>query len=442
MIRSRSRALIAAVPLTLLAACAFEPVPVAPQVPIDLALDFCSDEMPVWFGFQNEGRPWERVLPDADGTFRFTANNFVAIAYVLQNGADYRTEIVGARNTEFEEISGISCLEVVGTKQINGTFTGVTGTQRALISMLFSSTFPLAQQTSYSLTQLADRPLDLIASRVNLTATTQTADRIIIRRSLDLTPNATVAELDFAGPEAVVPQTIGATVSGMLSGESGTMYNNFFSQLRTSHTLFFTEIAGNGEVRLPAVPAAQTAANDYHDLFVNVNSADGASFRGVERYFRTPTDFAMALGPVAPPPPTFTTEATTPYLRLGVGMPVGQYLSAASFHLRQQFGTASVTSVTITVTSAFYAGSNVQPWFVVIPDLSQVDGWQNAWGLQAGTPVDWQSTSFQGRSTLLLGAPPEEAETVRFAGRLSLEPFLPGILAATAPSPRSSVRGP
>jgi hypothetical protein len=434
--------LACAAALATLPACAYEPVEAAPQVPIDLALDFCTDQMPVWFGFQNEGQEWRRVLPDADGTFRFTANNFVTIAYVLQNGADYTTEIVGAHNTELEEVSEVSCLEVAGVKQVNGTFTGAAGSQRALISMLFSSAFPLAQQTSWSLTQLADRPLDLVASRVNLTTTTQTSDRIIIRRNLNPVPNATVPELDFSGPEAVVPQTIGATVTGIVSGESGTMYNNFFSQLRTSHTLFFSAVQGNGEVRLPAVPNAQTAAGDYHDLFLNVNSADGESFRGVERFFRLPADFALPLGASPPAAPSIETEATNPYLRLSAQMNPGAYTSAASFTFRQQFGVSSVTAVTVTVTSAFYAGSGVQPWFVMLPDLSTTDAWQNVWGLQDGTPVDWQATLYLGRSTLVFGAAPTEGETVSFAGRLSLQPYQPSVVPLTAPLRQPSVRGP
>jgi hypothetical protein len=442
MIRTWLRRLSLASTVAVLPACAFDPVEAAPQTPIDLALDFCSDQMPVWFGFQNEGQVWQRLLPDGDGTFRFTANNFVTVAWVLQNGADYATTIIGARNAELEEISGVACLEAAGTKQINGTFTGATGSLRALISMLFSSAFPLAQQTSYSLTQLADRPLDLVASRVNLTATAQASDRIIIRRNLNLVNNATVPELDFAGPEAVEPQTVAVVITGLTGGEAGTMFNNFFSQLRTSHTLFFSQVSSSGQISVPAVPSEQTAAGDYHDVFINVNSTDGASFRGVEQFFRTATDVILALGPMPPAAPRIDTETSNPYLRLSASMEAGSYSSAASFRFSQQFGQSSVTTMTVTVTAGFYEGSGVEPWFVLIPDFSTTDGWQNAWGLQPGTPVDWQTTSYLGRPTLVMGASPTEGETISFAGRLSLQPFQPSVLSATAPRRQSSVRGP
>jgi hypothetical protein len=254
--------------------------------------------------------------------------------------------------------------------------------------------------------------------------------------------NATVPELDFGGSEAVAPQSISATVTGMPSGETGTIYGNFFSQLGTSHTLFFAEVPGNGAISLPAVPSAQTAAGDYHDVFVNVNSADGESFLGVERFFRTAADFSLPLGPLPPAAPALDTEASNPYLRLSATMDPGAYTAAASFQFRQQFGQSSVTTMTVTVTGAFYEGTGVEPWFVLLPDFSTTDGWQNAWGLQPGTPVDWQATAYLGRATLVLGAAPTEGETVNFAGRLSLQPFPPVVVSAIARRPQSSVRGP
>jgi hypothetical protein len=403
--------------LAALSACELAVDPPEPQTPLDLALDFCSDELPVWFAFQNERVDWQRVIPDADGTFRFTATNRIAIAYVLQNGADYWTEIIGARNTELREISEISCLEVAGTKQINGTFSGVASPQRALISMFFSSAFPLAQQTSYSLTKLAERPLDLVASRVNLTSTTQTSERLIIRRSQNFLPNATIPDLNFSGGEAVTPTTSLAAVTGVGFGELATIYNNFFSQLRTSHTLFYSELSASGDVPFPSVPASLTAAGDYHDLFVLSPSTSGESFRGVERYFRTAANQSLALGGALETAPTFASLTTTPYVRLQMSMQPSGYNSAAHFQLQQQFGQPSVTTVNVTVTEGYYTGTSAQPWTVILPDFSLVEGWQNAWGLQTGPVIDWTVTSFEGRASLIFGAPPNDGETVRFAGR-------------------------
>jgi hypothetical protein len=87
--------------------------------------------------------------------------------------------------------------------------------------------------------------------------------------------------------------------------------------------------------------------------------------------------------------------------------------------------------VTVTVTLAFYTGTSAEPWDVTIPDFTSVDGWQNSWGLQPGTPIDWTVTSYEGRPMLIFGAPPDDGETIRFAGRVSSASFL---RASRAPS--------
>jgi hypothetical protein len=307
--------------------------------------------------------------------------------------------------------------------------------------MGFRSTVPAAGLSSYILSALPEGPLDLVASRVNFASTSQISDRIIVRRSQNFVHNATVPQLDFASAEAVAPQAVATTIAGLAAGESGTLFNSFVSQLRTFHTLFFSQVQANGVVQLPSVPSAQTAAGDYHDVFLNVNSASGETFRGVERYFRTATDAGLQLGPPHTALPLIEKAAGNPYLRLSVRMDPQDYITAASFIFTQQFGQSSVTRVTVTVTSEFYTGTGVEPWFVVIPDLSLSDGWLNAWGLQDGTPVDWQATSYLGRATLVLGAPPTEGETVRFAGRMALQPFQPSVQSATALPLQSSVRG-
>jgi hypothetical protein len=409
---------------------------------IDLALDFCSDQTPVWFAYQNEGAPFVRLLPDASGTFRFTATNRVALAYVLQNGADYTTEIIGARNTELSEISGTSCQESAGTKQLNGTVAGVGAGQLALVSMLFSSAFLDPNQTSFSLTQLADRPLDLVASRANVTATTQSSDRVVIRRSQNFVTNSTMPEINFTTGSTATAANI-ASVSGIGTGETALMYNNFFSQLGTSHTLFYTELGGNANVTFPSVPVGLTADGDYHDLFVTATSSTGNSFHGAERYFRTAGDQTLTiLGPLSDDP-VFTSLSTGPYLRIRAIMEPQGYSSAGSFAFQQQFGTTSTTKVTLMATLGFYLQTLAQPWDLTIPDFSSVEGWQNAWGLQFGTPVEWIATGYIGRTALLLGAAPIDGESVRYAGRQSTANLMqvpsPALIAARR---RSVARAP
>jgi hypothetical protein len=394
------------------------------QPPIDLALDFCSHETPVFFAYQNFGGEWVRVTHDGDGTFRFTANFRTVVVYVLQSGSDYTTHIIGALNTELEQLSGATCLEENGTKQLNGTVAGIAGTQRALVSMMFASTYLQSPQTSFTLTNLPDRALDLVASRVNFAGTTsQSSDRIIVRKNVSQGTGTTMPVLDFASAEAVSPTMKTVGVAGVAGGEQAALYSNFFSGRGTSHLLFFSQVSASGDFSVPSIPTSLTADDDYHDMFLVANSSDGSSFRGVETYFRTSAEKTLTLGSAQTATPSFLTASTTPYLRHRVRMSMGSdYVAAINILLRQQFQQISVTEVSLTVTLFYF--NIIGPWDFTFPDLSGVAGWQNAWGLQSGTPVNWTITTYSGRPSLVLGARAEENEAILFAGRSSSLPAL------------------
>ena len=429
--------------LALCASCTDVTSPVNSQ-PIDIALDFCASQMPVWFAYQNVGQAgWTRVLPDAEGTFRFSAARRVALAFVFQNGADSETQIIGAANTELQAVSEIACLDESGVKQLNGTVTGATGSQLSQVTMFFSSVYLASSQSSFSLTQLADRSLDLIASRVNVSGTTtQTSDRVIIRRNQNYVNNASIPLLDFNSAEAFAPTTSAVNITGAVAGESMFLYENFFSQQKTSHVLYFSQLSGGGSVVVPTIPAAQTAAGDYHDLFVVANSVDGDAFRGAESYFRNPPATQnLPIGPAITATPQFTDVATSPHVRLRMSLAIGanSYSRAVNFEFDQQLNFNS-NKWSVIVTEGFYS-FNPTAWDVEMPDLSGTDGWQNAWGLQAGTAIDWMVTGYFGRPALLLGAEPTEGEGIQFAGRQSVPASIAAARAGiSAPSLRSALR--
>lgn len=393
--------------------------PTAPEIQnlIDVALDFCSNEVPVWFAFQNQGESWTSVAPSADGTVRFTATNRVGLAYVRQRGADYDTEITYSSNTELETVSGQSCLEDGGTKTVNGSIAGVSAGQLAQMTMNFSSVYLSGTQTSFSLTNLADRPLDMVASRVNVAGSSQASDRVIIRRNQAFVNNATMPAFDFGGVEAIVPVGFNATVSGVLSGDQAFVTNGFFSQLETSHVLGYRDLTGNGTVSLPAIPSTTLAAGDYHDLFAVAVDANG-SVRGVERYFHAPVNQTLGLGPVMSTA-VVSTIASSPYVRLRLQVPRQlTYDDALSVQYVQQRQQGSTTRVGVTLSSGFDASGT---WSASIPDFSGVSGWQNAWGITAGGgEVSWAVTVLGARPELLFAAKPSDGETVMFAFRSSI----------------------
>src|SRR5439155_13814801 len=116
-----------------------------------------------WFSYQNQGENWTHVTPDAAGTFRFNASYRVTVAYVHQSGSDYHTQIIGATNREWQDVSNLTCQEETGPKQVNGNVAGLSGSQKAEVSMMFATSYLQPPQTAFTLQNLPDGPLDLVA---------------------------------------------------------------------------------------------------------------------------------------------------------------------------------------------------------------------------------------------------------------------------------------
>lgn len=405
--------------LVALAACDLSVADPEPQVPIDLALDFCSNDVPVWFAYQNQQGSTTRVLPDVDGTFRFTASNRVVIGFVRQDGADYHTDFIYATNTELESISGVACLEESGTRTVNGTVSGFGAGQIAVVGMNFASAPLQAGNTSYSLTNLPERPLDLVASRQNVAGAARAADRVVLRRTQNIANNGSAALIDFSqvGGEVIQAASVNAAVSGILANEFAYLQNNFFSQLETSHSLSYVEDIGNATYMTASIPAASLAAGEYHDLVLLAINAGIGSIRGAENFFRAPTTQTLALGPTLSSP-TVTSIPHAPYVRLRMQLPAqASYDDAVSVAYQQQL-TFSVTTVNIFQTFG-HVRSVFGNWQLDIPDLTGADGWQDAWGLKTGANIDWTVTAFGGRAALMFGARPNDGEFARYAIRQS-----------------------
>lgn len=426
--------------LALLIAGCSDSTPPVPQKLVDVLLDFCSNDTPVWLAHLNEGAQWTPVAANSEGTFSFTANNHVVLAFVRQSGSDYHTEIIYTTSTDLEKVTGQACLEEGGSKTYNGTVAGVSGSQQAVVTMNFSSVYLTPQQTSFALTQLADRPLDLVASRVVVAGNAQASDRVIIRRSQNLVNNSTMPVLDFAGAEAITPTSVTATVSGLSIGETTLLQNNFFSQLETSQTLFALSGAANGASSVTTLPVSVLAAGDYHDLFA-FGIASTGSVRGVERFYRAGNQ-TLPLG-AALATPTISTLGTTPYVRLRAQLArQTEYGGAVNVEYSQQHPNQTLTTVSITMTSGYDPTGS---WTMDIPSLSSIAGWQNSWGLlSGGGTIEWTVSAYSGRPELLLGAKPNDNETVSFASRSSstsaLQAMRVGAPAVSRPRPLSRRR--
>ncbi|MGH7678280.1 MAG: hypothetical protein ACRENU_07430 [Gemmatimonadaceae bacterium] len=395
-------------------ACSLEvPTDTGGDNPIPVQIDFCTGDVPVWFAYQHSAGPFSVITPDANGTFSFDATQRTAIVFVRQNGADSRTDIIFTSNLDLDQISGFTCLDEVGPKQVNGSVSGLLSDQLGLVTMSFSSVYLTQAQSSFTLTQLVDRPLDVIASRIDVVGTEQHANRTIVRRSQNPVSGSTMADLDFSS-DGFDPSQHTATVSGF-STEPGFLMNNFFSQLGTSHTLSYVEPVFEGVNPFVAIPSAQTAAGDYHDLFAIANAQNGG-IRGVERYFRTAGNQTLVLGPALAEPLVSVTSSTgNVQLRVQlVGQQAYSTMVTADFHQQTNFAS---TDVSLSVTASYFGGTPFE-WDLPMPNFAGLPGYQNSWALKVGN-IDWTIAGYFGRPQLVFGGAPNEGETVQFASRSS-----------------------
>lgn len=382
--------------------------------PIDITLDFCEDETPIWFAHQNENEPWRLVIPDVQGSFAFSATPRVVIAFVRRVAADYRTEVIFTTNGDLEKISGLTCVEEQGSKQISGTVAGLSGSEVGLATVSMSSAYVTPGQSSFTLAQLPDRPIDVVASRIAVAGETQHANKTVIRRGLNPLTGSTLNSIDFSS-EGVQPTQLLASVSD-IGSDFAYLVNNFFSQLGTSHVLSSVQPVSEGDVPFVAVPTAAIATGDYHDIFLVASTPNG-SVRGVERFFRNAADQVLALKePLAVP--RVSVIATSPHVRMRTQIE-GQldYSTTLVSEYRQITGSGSITLAT-TVTASFFDGTP-GAWSVPTPDFTGMPGYDEFWTLRSGASVDWTVTGYFGRPQLLFGDRPQDGESVWFASRSS-----------------------
>jgi hypothetical protein len=381
---------------------------------LDLSLDFCSGpgQSPVFLAYQNQGENWTRVNPSAGNTFDFRASDKVALAMIFQDGGTYSTEIVYAQNDELLPLSGGACTEVSGTKTVNGSVTNIPAGSFANLTMGLGSAFFEPPPSTYTLSDLANGPLDLLATRGMITGGAEVPDRVIIRRALNPTNGATLAALDFAAAEAANVTANTLTVSGISANEDN-LIDLFFSTATTlDHALFLSDFFTSGTQTIYHVPSTLTQAGDLHLLDVYAQTGTGSALRGETQYYRTAANKSVALG-AALNSPTLTTVSSTSPVRLRTQLAVQPEYNSFVVSLFSQ-GTAR--SVSVIGTAAYFGSPST--WDVAIPDLSGVTGFPSASGLQQGQATEWQVVGYGGTLATYFGAT-EENSSIKYAARFS-----------------------
>ena len=429
--------------------------------------EFCTaSQTPLWLAVQNDAPngTWVRVTPT--GTkFQFNVTGAkAAVAYVTGSASggvssaafgfagrmarsieqDLRAKGFGGRRTgayaassmvdgfalsiiygsqtELNATGTSNCLPGTG-KTVNGTVVGVSGaTQSANVSLgPKSASVSGSGSPNFTLTDVPDGALDLIATRANFNLTTFafTVDKLIIRRGLNQANNSTITpNLDFNAAEAVAPLTPALTVAN-LGAEQASVSSFYFTSAGSRAAgapLALAALPVAGPYTYAGVPADKQVAGDLHMVQVqalpNATSFDQFRYAGI--YFKDATARTATLG-AALTAPTITVPATTPYVRFRATGPVQtEYNKFINIQFSQ--GTSTSTRlVSILASTGFLTGLTTYDF--TVPDFTGVAGWDNNWGPKTGAQTTWFATAYGYTGIGFGSAQPLEGATFTGAGR-------------------------
>lgn len=418
----RIRAAAIPVLVSLLSACndstSAPRLPSPPGPGTSVAISFCAGNAPNWVAFQDGDGAWTAASPTAAGsgtTFEHTFysdRGAVATARVLGHGVT-SVSVQYGRPEELTLVSVTNPL-ICGTQSLSllGTVAGLDTNEEAQIAagLGLRTAAPRGGDNSFSLGGLTAGPQDILASRVTrLDPNTVAVTRLILRRVGDLPDGSTLPVFDFNAAESFAPATGTVTIGGL--GPEGAMVNTLLLTAHSRSVISFDVHDMTAATRdYLALPESKLEPGDLQILSASSGPTTTSDFRGAALYFRSPVEQTITLGDVITTP-TFSTVATTPALRLRAHF-AGQSDYDRQTTIAFQQGETTVFAVSMTASYAAIAGAGYD---LVVPDLSQVPGFDPTWALRAGVSVSWTANRIGGTLGLGLDAVPTEGTISRNA---------------------------
>src|SRR5205809_2503627 len=302
--------------------------PPPPPPPITVAVAYCAGLEPTWVAFQDGDAAWTQAPPTPSGSNKTFRHEFAA-----DRGAIATLSGAGSAITVLSVLYGTPAELVTAgdtnprdcgpapAKTLLGTVAQLDTNETAFVSASFNSRVRVSVDRTFELKGLASGPRDLLAAR---TDGSDVITRRILRRGIDLPDSTTLPVLDFASAEAFAPAVANVSLDGLgaESAASGTRLLTDRDELTVSLMIGPTTAVTRPYV---ALPERQLLAGDLQLVSASVSAATTGSARSATLYFRTPTDRTLTLGaPLIPP--TFSTVATAPALRLRAHfVPQGEY---------------------------------------------------------------------------------------------------------------------
>ena len=347
--------------------------PDEPGTPVRIS--FCAGEAPVWLAVQDGDAAWKQVTPRITGVYDagFTANRG-GVAYVSSGGSD----LVVAYG-DLTELAMISC--PLGTKSINGSVAGLTAAEGSDIWL----GVPLATanaQRRFQFRDVAEGQQDLFATRFTRDGNGgQIANRLVIRRAQLFTSGSRLPTIDFASTESFAPAFATVSVANADDAPTVGILSSWHGQASTTLVMYGT---APGPQLYSAVPEDQLRPGELSSLQAFADGQTGV--RSATEYFRAPTDRVVTLGPVLSTP-VLTWPGAPAILRPRLQLPSQTEYGRMAYATYNQ----GALAVRVFVTSSWLGGTPAT-WDIQVPDLSSVEGWNDAWGFTSSN-VLWYATA-------------------------------------------------
>lgn len=343
----------------------------------------------LWVAYQDGTTgPWTRSVGDGD-TYSFvvkSAKGGIAFVATIEN-----TQNVFVQFGSFDDLqAGVArtCVATQPTtKSLTGTVAHVAPDQQAYVSLGGSSTLVSGNTATFVLPRVKDGTFDLVAYAAS-SGGVGTNDRLVFRRGINVTsiPNggAIGGAVDFTGPESSSPLVSQITVANVVGGEA--VFHSMYYGLGPACDLapFYFEGA-QSVFSARGVPANRRQTGEVH--YLSVGALNGSSSRFAYESFALLGTRTVTL----PPPLPEVTPATLagPYKRLRF-----QYEQPSDLD-----GVAEVRYsnnrriIRIFATAGYRGGGSVA---LEMPDLSTLQGWDNAWVPASSAVVTWAVVGYAG----------------------------------------------
>ncbi len=395
-----------------------------------------TNQIPVWFAFQNGTGPWTRVTP-TNNAFTFTIASAGAIAVATPDGPGVHTMVLYGSAAEIAStaIANPCGGAATGTKRITGTFNAFGDDSVSVVTVVMGGAQFLkpANTSAFTITNAPKGPRDLISARATLNAPGQ--DRMVLRRGTNYAAG-NIPTIDFGinnTTDAFTP-AIGGIVIPNLGTDQGESEVSLITVNGPSESYFSYSDVPRPNVGFPflGLPDAQLLAGDYHhvSVFTTPSGTNGTAYRFIQVIQHSPAVQSISLGPQLGAGVKVTTLGASPYLRLRAQIPTqSTYTAGATADYFQNANSLEI------LMSAAYAGAATTAWTLDIPDLSGA-GYNTAWALANGTGVSWAVNAVSGTILPFIGGTPADAQVLGAGAQDSTATFASSSRRGTFRRPR------